>query len=341
MAPLSPINILNLSDISADWHWLRDDFKHLPHQWVHYSSQSLSLPNWLPKKNSIARLYKAFQAVQDAKRQPSLLVSHGPRPTYYGGRMAQCLHPGLPHLAYSFNFTDLPIGLQHKAMAKAYQQVDRFVVYSTLEKRLYADYFGIDPSRLDMLHWSVHAPKVAYDEAPLEAGDYICALGSQGRDYETLFAAMRLLKHIKLVVVATASSVAHLSIPDNVKVHTHIPLAQAHNILTHSQLMVVPLRDSQVPCGHVTIVSGMFFKKAMVVTNSEGVHDYIQENVTGLFYQPKQVKDLAEKIEQLWNDKAQMHRLADAGYQFANRVCTEQSVIHYFTDYLKRLENPK
>ncbi len=121
-----------------------------------------------------------------------------------------------------------------------------------------------------MLHWSVHAPTVPSHEAPLVKGDYICALGSQGRDYDTLFAAMRRLKHIQLVVVATAESLQHLSIPDNVKVFTHIPLAQAHNILTHSRLMIVPLRDSQVPCGHVTIVSGMFFKKAMIVTNSRG-----------------------------------------------------------------------
>jgi glycosyltransferase involved in cell wall biosynthesis len=338
MAAPQPTKIINLSDLTKDWHWLRDDFTHLPNQWLHYTSQSTSLPTWLPKKDSFARVYKAFQAVQDAKKQPSLLVTHGPRPTYYGGRMAQRMHPKLPHLAYSFNFTDLPTGLQHKAMVKAYQQVDRFVVYSTLEKKLYADYFGIDPTRIDMLHWSVHAPKVPYDDAPIEAGDYICALGSQGRDYDTLFAAMRLLKHIKLVVVATANSVAHLSIPDNVKVHTHIPLAQAHNILTHSQCMVVPLRDSQVPCGHVTIVSGMFFKKAMIVTNSEGVHDYIQDQHTGLFYQPKQVNDLAAKIEQLWNDRDQMHRLAEAGHQFAQAMCTEQSVIKYFTDYLKNLE---
>jgi glycosyltransferase involved in cell wall biosynthesis len=339
MSSSQPFKIINLSDISPDWYWLKDDFKHLPNQWAHYSSQSLRLPKWLPKKDSFARLYKSFQAVQDGKQQPSLLVSHGPRPAYYGSRMAQLLYPTLPHLVYSFNLTNLPTGLQHQAMAKAYQQVDRFVVYSSLEKKLYADYFGIDPNRIDMLHWSVHAPSVPINEAPIEIGRYICALGSQGRDYATLFAAMRLVQHIKLVVVATAESVQHLSVPDNVKIYTHIPLAQAHNILTHSQFMVVPLRDSQVPCGHVTIVSGMFFKKAMLVTNSEGVHDYIQDNTTGVFFNPKDSTNLAEKIEQLWNDAARVKSLADAGYQFAQDVCTEKSVVHYFSEYLNNAQN--
>jgi glycosyltransferase involved in cell wall biosynthesis len=334
-----PLKIINLSDLSTDWHWLRDEFTHLPNSWQHYSSLGCKLPQWLPKKQSVARFVQAFRAVQASKKSPSLLVSHGPRPAYYGGRMAQLFNPSLPHLVYSFNYTNLPTGLQHKAMAKAYQQADRFVVYSTVEIQLYADYFGIDTDRIDMLHWSVHAPKVPFNEVPLVAGDYICALGSQGRDYETLFEAVRLLKHIQLVVVATAESVQHLSIPENVKLYTHIPLTQAHNILTHSRMMVVPLRDSQVPCGHVTIVSGMFFKKAMVVTNSAGVHDYIQDHQTGLFYEPKQVKDLAEKIQQLWDDATKANALAEAGYQFSSDKCTEKSVVNYFNNYLNHLQS--
>jgi glycosyltransferase involved in cell wall biosynthesis len=333
------MHIINLSELDPNWHWLRDEFTHLPNTWAHYTSLGVQLPKWLPKHQSAARFIQAFRAVSESKKTPSLLVSHGPRPAYYGGKLAQLLNPALPHLVYSFNYTNLPTGFQHKAMAKAYQQADRFVVYSTLEKKLYADYFGIAPERIDMLHWSVHAPSVSAHEAPVVTGDYICALGSQGRDYHTLFDAMRLLKHIQLVVVATAESVQHLSTPDNVKLYTHIPLAQAHNILTHSRMMVVPLRDSQVPCGHVTIVSGMFFKKAMVVTNSEGVHDYIQENHTGLFYQPKEARDLAEKIEQIWNDSSKANALAENAYQFANDKCTEKTVVNYFANYLNQLQN--
>lgn len=332
------MQIINISDLDPNWCWLRDEFKHVNHDWHHYSSSRLVLPHWLPKKQSIARMMSGFQAVNQSRGQPSLLVSHGPRPAFYGASLAQLFNPTVPHLVYSFNFTNLPTGYQHKAMAKAYQQADRFVVYSTLEKKLYAEYFDIAPERIDMLHWSVHAPTVPIHETPLINGDYICALGSQGRDYATLFAAMRTLKHIQLVVVATAESLQFLSIPDNVKVLTNIPLAQAHNILTHSRFMIVPLRDSQVPCGHVTIVSGMFFKKAMIVTNSEGVHDYVQDHQTGVLFEAKESADLAQKIEHLWNDTVQVARLAEAGYAFAHKTCTEQSVIKYFTNYLNTLE---
>jgi glycosyltransferase involved in cell wall biosynthesis len=103
--------------------------------------------------------------------------------------------------------------------------------------------------------------------------------------------------------------------------------------------MVVPLRDSQVPCGHVTIVSGMFFNKAMIVTNSEGVHDYIQDQKTGVFFNPKEANDLAEKIQQLWDDPIQVNRLAATGYAFALEHCTEKNVVRYFADYLSHLQH--
>lgn len=332
------MKIINLSDISdTKWHWLKQEFNDPALIWSHYSSASIKLPSFLPKKDSIARSLNAVRAVASTLNKPSLLVSHGPRPSYYGASMAKLMQPNLPHLAYSFNFTDLPVGFQHKSMAKAYQQVDRFVVYSSLEKKLYADYFDLSLDKIDMLHWAVHAPKVDLSTPPVVAGRYICALGSQGRDYKTLFAAMHNLKHIQLVLVATADSVQSLQIPDNVKLLTNVPLAQAHNVLAHSQLMVLPLRDSQVPCGHVTIVSGMFFNKAIIVTNSEGVHDYIQDKKTGLFFNAQDVADLTQKIAQLWEDTAQTEQLAHAGFAFANTHCTEHTVVDYFQKYLKTI----
>ena len=71
-------------------------------------------------------------------------------------------------------------------MASTFTQVDRFVTYSTLERSLYADYFGIDPARIDVVLWGVGQPPVDSSKAPLEPGDYICALGGNARDYRDI-----------------------------------------------------------------------------------------------------------------------------------------------------------
>jgi len=316
--------------------WLRDEFVDMRQEWLHYSSLSLSLPKMLPKKDSFARAITALRAVNKARGGHSLLVSHGPRPTYYGASIAKAFCPKLPHLAYSFNFTDLPQGPQRRLLAKAYKQPTRFVTYSTVERALYADYFDIAIDSIDMLHWAVHVPEIDFSEKPLETGRYICALGSQARDYKTLFMAMRELRNIKLVVVTNAESLRNLEIPENVRVLTSIPLHEAHNILAHSEFMVLPLRDSQVPCGHVTIVSSMFFKKAIIVTDSQGVRDYIADEHTGLFFEPKNPRDLAQKIESLWSDAVKAKMLSELGFQFANTHCTEKTVINYFSGFLQQ-----
>ncbi len=330
------MQIINISDLSTEWNWLRADFKHADYRWHHFSSLAVNLPKSIPKKDSIARLISATKAVKLARKVPSVLVSHGPRPALYTGSLAKVFCPNLPHLVYSFNFTDLPQGRQRSLMAKAYQQPSKFVTYSNIERNLYADYFDIAIEKIDMLHWAVHAPKLDLIEPPIESGSYICAIGSQARDYATLMQAMKKLPNIKLVLVANASSILGLRLPDNVKVHTQIPLADAHNILAHSKFMVLPLRDSQVPCGHVTIVSAMFFSKAIVVTNSLGVHDYISDNQTGLFCEPKNADDLSQKIELLWSDVSKNQQLGAAGKVFASTHCTEKTVINYFTQFLTK-----
>ena len=330
------MNVINLSDLTTSWNWLRDEFMHTNTEWHHYSSLGVTLPSFLPKKDSFSRVIAATKAVNMARRSPSVLVSHGPRPALYAGNLAQMMCPNLPHLVYSFNFTDLPKGKQHSLMTRAFQQPTKFVTYSTVERKLYADYFDIPIEKIDMLHWAVHAPKVDLSETPLEAGRYICALGSQGRDYATLIAAMKKLPNIKLVLVANEDSILGLNIPNNVKVYTNIPLAKAQNILAHSEFMALPLRDSQVPCGHVTIVSSMFFNKAIVVTNSLGVQDYIFDDKTGLFCEPKNADDLSEKIQSLWDDPAKNIKLSETGLAFAHEYCTEKTAINYFSDFLKK-----
>ena len=330
------MNVINLSDLSTSWNWLRDEFKHTDDEWHHFSSLSVTIPSFFPKKDTISRVIAATKAVNLARKSSSVLVSHGPRPALYSGSLAKIVCPDIPHLVYSFNLTDLPNGKQHSLMTRAFQQPTKFVTYSTVERKLYANYFDIPIEKIDMMHWAVHAPKVDLTEIPLVNGRYICALGSQGRDYVTLIAAMKKLPNIKLVLVVNSDSILGLNIPNNVKIYTNIPLSQAHNILANSEFMALPLKDSKVPCGHVTIVSSMFFHKSIVITNSLGVQDYIIDDKTGLFCEPKNADDLSEKIQSLWDDPAKNTKLSEAGLAFAHEHCTEKTAINYFADFLKK-----
>lgn len=329
------MNIINLSDFSPEWCWLKKEFADNTNLlWDHYSAQSIDLPKLTPKADTLKRAIAAYKAVQASTSQPSLLVSHMPKISYFGSLWSKKLNPELPHLAYSFNFTNLPTGYRRKAMAKAFQSVTRFVTYSSDERKLYAEYFDLPIEKIDMQYWSINQPNTAVNDPAVEDGDYICALGSEARDYETLFQAMKQLPNIKLVVVAKEENLNGLDIPSNVTTYSNIPFAKAMNILNYSKLMVLPLRDSLVPCGHGSIVSAMFYKKAIIITDSSGVYDYVKADETGMFYEARNANNLALQITALYDDVAKTERLSQAAYHFVQANCTEKAAVSYLNNFL-------
>lgn len=335
------LQLINLSEMEPEWNWLHQEIQAPDLAWKHFSTHSHQIPTYLPKKKSAARILSANRSVDYAKNQRSLLISHAPRSTYYGAKFAALKHKQLPHLAVSFTFTTLPTGLQHKLMAKFFQQVDRFLLYSTMEKKLYADYFDLDESKFDMIHWAIKPPQISAIGEPLVKGNYICAVGSQGRDYKVLFKAMEKLKHIHLVVVVKPENIKGLSIPENVTVYTDIPLSDCNNIIHYSQFMVLPLQHDKMPCGHGSIVSAMFHQKAILITDAMTVKDYIKQDVTGRFFQHQNDLALSQEIAALWESPEDQQRLATNGYDFAHTYCTERNAVNYFKNYLKDLNTPQ
>ena len=283
----------------------------------------------------VARYRAAFQSAWLAKSEHAdLLVSHAPALTSVTALGASLMKLDAPHLAFAFNFTTLPHGPRRELMSKTFQQVDRFVVPSTVERKLYSEHFELSSDKFDVLRWAVQKPHVPDGATPIIEGDYICAIGGEGRDYGTLMEAMRLLPQLRLVVVARPHNLAGLSVPDNVTAMANIPVPDAWNILKFSRFAVVPLRDSEVPCGHVTLVAAMHLGKALVITDSAGVADYVEHDVTALTCPPRDPASLAKRIQELWDSPQLTERLGNTGRAFAVEHCSEHTTAQYFDRYL-------
>ena len=97
------------------------------------------------------------------------------------------------------------------------------------------------------------------------------------------------------------------------RLHFNVPSGRANNILAFSRFMVLPLAGSEVPCGHVTLVAAMHLKKAMVISNSLGVSDYVQDGVNSLVVPVGDATALACSIRELWNDPRRSERMGAAG----------------------------
>ena len=329
--------IVNVSELIPTWNWLAHRFPADQLSWKHCSINLAHgrLPQLRMPLNRANAALAARRLVRNHSGR-SIIVSHGPRPALYVEVLARPTTSQSPHLAFSFNFTDLPAGARRTLMSRYFKRVDRFVVASTVERHVYSEYFQIAAGRIDLLLWSIQPPLQELSK-PARFNDepYICAVGSQARDYETLIEAMRRIPAIKLVLVAGPDALPRGPIPANVKVLTDVPLSDAMNVLAHSLFMVLPLRDSLVPCGHVTVVSAMHMGKAILATNSSGLHDYLIGGTNAEFFAAQDPRQLADKIELLFTQPSLCRRLGDSGLAFARQNCTEDNAVEYFRRYLK------
>ncbi len=284
---------------------------------------------------NLARVRGSLEAVWVArKKNADIIVTHGPTLAAWCGLFAGMLRLRIPIIGHTFNFTELPGPAKRLAFSRMLATVDRLIVYSTLERTLYAKAFDLPESRFEVVRWGVRPPTADPPDVPLQEGEYICAIGGNGRDYPTLMGAARMLPHIRFVCVVRPHNLKGLDIPANVVILTNTPFGKTMNVLKYSRLMVLPLLHSEVPCGHVTLVAAMHFGKPIVVTDSDGIRDYVRGGYNALTTPAHSAWALAEASERLWSDADLRRRLGENGREFAVRECTEERIVEHFTRLL-------
>ena len=289
------------------------------------------------RRLNLGRMIGCFRAVRTARKmKASIIVAHGPTLAAWCCIFASIFNSRkVEILAHSFNFTNLPGPFKTRIFSFVLGRAKRFVVFSRMERDLYARVFKIDISKVDFVHWGVNQPEK--ENEPIEGGAYVASIGGNARDYGTLMDAARSMTGTKFVLVARPENLIGLDIPPNVKVHTNLPLRAAMNILGHSKLMALPLVGSEVPCGHVTLVAAMHLGRPVIVTDSTGIADYVENGVTGLTVRMGSAIELKRAIEGLLRNEEFSKKLAQNGTRFAAAYCSEQSIARHFHGWVLSL----
>ena len=260
------VNAFELSPPGAEFIDFGDDVERLD-----FSAVPRSPLERLIKRPKLSRYRAAGEAVRAAGGMP--IISHLPRMTA-AVQSIQWLHRDRsPHLAFAFNFTDLPTGFSLAYMKRALATVDRFIVFSEFERQLYPGYFALEAARFHYLRWAQKPPPIAPEPSPFRRNSYVSAVGGEGRDYASLIAAARRLPDIDFVIIARPYNQV-VDLPGNVQFLTNVPLGQTWRIASDSSCLVVPLRDRQTCCGHITLVSGELLGLPVISTHSEATVEY-------------------------------------------------------------------
>lgn len=332
MAP-APLLVCASDNWDPQWRWVADEPALDGYRWSMLDATRKSRIEERISRPNLTRYRVALRAAAAAE-EAALVVSHQPRVTCLTALALGARRRRVPHVGFTFNFTDLPGRPQRDVMSRAFRSVDRLFTFSTFEIDLYSDTFGLPRDRFRMLHFGFDPAPPDPDEPRPDRPPYVVAVGGEGRDYGTLFAAMRRLPDLRLEVVSRPHVVAGLDVPPNVRVRTNVPVADTHRLMRGAELAVLPLSHSEVPCGHVTMVTAMHMGKAQVVTRSAGVADYVTDGDTALLAEPGDADDLAGAIRRLWDDDALRAAVASRGRTFAAESCTDRHVAAVFADYL-------
>jgi glycosyltransferase involved in cell wall biosynthesis len=331
---IRPVRVTNCHDGEPGWPWIEPLYRDEPEiEWRSISTHRSPLLARIPGPH-LGRLRAALAMRRIvASGRTDFIVSHGPYTSYYAEAVGRGRHRHIPHLAFAFNFTDIPGGYRLAAMRRAFSRIDRFMVYSTMERELYSDVFRIPIERFIFLRWGV-APPISQPGPREITGSYVAALGGEARDYATLCEAARKLPDVAFVLIVRPHSLEGIDLPQNVTVHTNLPWDRAWSIVWHSDIAALPLRSKDTPNGHVTAVGTMHIGKAQIITDSVGIRDYATDEQTALLVRPGDSADFAGAIERLLGNADLRKRLGVAAKAFASEHCTEAVTVECFRKHL-------
>jgi hypothetical protein len=326
--------IICCTPFGEDWTWFVQELTAQDVRWKFFSDERrYRWQGWVRRLNLNTPVCGMRAAWAARGGKADLLISIDPRFSFW--TVIGCLLVGVRprHMVFTFNFVTLPHGLKRRLFRFAFRYLDHIRVHSSMEKNLYHEHFGIPLERIRVALWSMNRPGVEPAE-PVVGGDYLSAVGGNARDYHCLLEACRLAPEIPMAWVVRPENIAGMDLPPQVQTVCNVSHPLAMNYLAFSRATVIPLESRDTPCGHVTMVSAMYLGKAIVVTDSHGIADYVQEGSNGILCRPHDPEDLARCMRTIWEDRESAERMGGNGRQFAETYCNEALVREEMTAYL-------
>ncbi len=199
--------------------------------------------------------------------------------------------------------------------------IDRFIVWPPLQRRFVEERLHVPPGRFV----EARAPvDVAFWRPMQGAGDMICSVGQEMRDYGTLVEALRTLDvpcHIaagsglldtRFLEREWQSNVGDRALPANITVgrKSH---AELRELYARSRFVVVPLLPSDMDNGITVILEAFAMGRTVICTETAGQTGVLEHGVNCLRVPPHDPVAMRDMIVRLWNDPEESSRLGAAG----------------------------
>ena len=222
--------------------------------------------------------------------------------------------------------------------------VDRLNIPAPLQRRWALERWKLSPARLIAAQWPVDT---SFWRPMPGAGDMICAVGREMRDYSTLIEALRPLSIPCHIAAGTALFYAGFGtedvraknvgadwLPDGVTTGSKSFL-ELRDLYARSRFVVIPIVQSVSDNGVSAVIEAMAMGRAVISTATEGRAEILEDGVNCVLVPPGDVAALGAAIEQLWADPERCARLGANGRE---RVVEAHGLEQWLTSMTSAVE---
>jgi glycosyltransferase involved in cell wall biosynthesis len=176
------------------------------------------------------------------------------------------------------------------------QRVDLVIVSSTVEARKFAQFFKIPNAKICFNPLGIEP----VDIAPTQ-GAYIFSGGRSNRDYRTLCEAVEGLE-VSVKIIAQKYNLEYVDVPGNVAVQYGVFGEEFDRGVAEAKMVIIPLDRPDESSGQLVLLNAMYFGKAVIITDSEAVRDYVDDQQSALLTAPHDASALRSAITRLLHD---------------------------------------
>jgi len=185
---------------------------------------------------------------------------------------------------------------------------DSVITYSKSQAGIWSRQYNVSPEKFVYIPYSIDV--AFYDryfslkEAAEGKGSYILSVGCDaGRDFPTLVKATEDLG-VRLKLVSVPARVTNqIRSHNGVEYFNNLPYEDLFDLYANARCVVIPIRSRVVyPCGVRGLLEAMALGKAVIVSRTPILEEYLSDGENALVVEPEDSRLLCEKIRMLYED---------------------------------------
>lgn len=159
----------------------------------------------------------------------------------------------------------------------------------------------------------------------ISEGKYILCVGYNKRDWNTLYAAYKNLKNIKVKLRLIGKEDFCVKDTD-VQAVSFLPVRELMEEIKNALFCVVPLEYFNYSYGQMTLLQQMALGKAVIAARVPSMEGYVKDGETALFYEPGDSKQLSVQMQRLLNDSELRVRIENNAYKYIHEIYNERDM---------------